>query len=231
MASTTLVQVPASDLIEDFDIYPREQVDSSNTSRLAEVLRSRDDVTLRIVADRKSKRIVDGFHSRRAYICVFGDDAQVPVEWREYADEQELYLDAIRLNAAHGKPITGVGLTHALLRGVDKGIGEMALAEVFGIRPGKVEEIVKIRMGTVTVRSARGKSVRPRHVAMKNSVRHLWGSNPKFTPEQERVHDSLPGVSQWFMLKQVADLVESGLIDKSDARVVEQLSRLRRLLE
>jgi len=228
-------RIAAAELIEDFGLYPRTAVDTTNISRIVEVIRAGRDENLRVVADRKSKRIVDGFHTRRAYIRVFGDESTIPIEWRDYANDAELYADACRLNVAHGKPITGSEHTHAVLRGVDNGLDQMALAEIFGIRPEKIAEIVKIRVGHISKPSARGRSVKkssakPTVFALKNSVRHLWGTNPEFTPEQVKAHNSGPGTPTWLMVKQVADYLEYGLMDLSDSRVIEQLDRLERLL-
>lgn len=227
--------VPAADLVEDFDVYPRENVDTTNIARLADVIRSGNDADLRVVADKASKRIVDGFHTRRAYIRVLGKEATVPVEWRHYSNDAELYADAARLNAKHGKPIMGSALTHALFRGIDLGLEEASLADIFGIRKEKVSEIVKLRMGHVRKPTLNGKkvtksSVRAQAIPLKNSVRHLWGQNPEFTPEQAKAHDAGPGTPQWLSIKQVADYIEHGLIDLSDARVVAQLDRLRNAL-
>lgn len=228
--------VPAADLVEDFGIYPREDVDSTNVSRIAEALRADQNLVLRVVADRKSKRIIDGFHTRRAYMRVYGKDCLVPVEWRDYEKDSDLYADACRLNAKHGKAITGSALTHALLRGIDNGLDEASLAEIFGIRVQKVSEIVKLRVGIVRSTPIKDRSVKkastvPQRVGLKNSVRHLYGTEPKLTKGQAAALDSAPGTAQWLMIKQVADFLEEGFIDWSDDRVVTQIDRLEKALQ
>lgn len=229
----------AADLVEDFDLYPRENIDSSWVSALTEVLRAGDSFVNPVIACKESKRIVDGFHRRRAAIRVYGPEtATVPVEWRDYESETEIYADACRATRDAKKPLTGNSLTHALLRGLDLGIKEPALAEILGIRTEKVHEIVAIRAGRVSVTKARGKTAKARNPAqrahripLKQSVKHLWGTDAELTTEQATAHDSGPGTPQWLMFKQAADYLEYGLADLKDHRVAEQVERLRQVIE
>lgn len=229
-------QIAAAELVEDFSLYPRTSVDTTNISRIAEVIRAERDENLCVVADRKTKRIVDGFHTRRAYLRVHGAEATVPVEWRDYENDAQLYADACRINVAHGKPITGADHTHAVLLGVDNGLDQMALSEIFGIRQEKVEQIVKLRVGhiakpTTNGKAAKKRSAKSQSIPLKASVKHLWGTDPEFTPKQAAAHKSGPGTPPWLMVKQVADYLESGLLDLADLRVQAQLKRLERALD
>ena len=95
----------ALDLIEDFDLYPRTTVDSLHVARIADSLAAGETVPA-IIVDPKG-RVIDGLHRRRAALRVWGDDAMIECEVRTYANDKDAYLDAVRLNARHGKAITG----------------------------------------------------------------------------------------------------------------------------
>jgi len=222
------MKVLAAELVEDFDLYPRESVDSTHVSDLAMVLRAGVDIPP-VVADGKSKRIVDGIHRRRAFLKIYGDEAEIDCDFHEYKSQSEMYLEAIRLNAPHGKPIKGHDRTHALLRGIDLGIRPSALAAVFGITIEHVSKIVAIKAGTVSVATAKGKQIQ-RKIALKNSVHHMWGEDPRLTPEQAKIHESLPGTSQWLHIKQLSDLIEYEMLDWNNERVVAEMRRLLALL-
>jgi len=229
MAKTKNVMV--SLLIEDLDLYPRTSIDSSNVSRIADAISSGKKLPP-IIADEKSGRVVDGVHRRRALLRLFGDEAEYPVEYREYPTEQDLYLDAVRLNSPHGKPITGSDRTHAIIRAIDLGISDDAIADAIGVTVEKVTTIATIKAGTFSPpkRAGRGSVEKVRRIPLKNSVRHLYGTDPNLTDDQVRVIDSSPGQSQWLLVRQLADLIEADLFDWHDERTVRELERLRNLL-
>ncbi|MEA3224357.1 MAG: ParB/RepB/Spo0J family partition protein [Planctomycetota bacterium] len=220
-----MTTLKVAELIEDFALYPRSSVDSSHVADMAHALEAGGTLPP-VVIDKTSKRIVDGFHRRRALMRVYGNDTDIEVELREYASDSELYLDALRLNAHHAKKISGADRTHAIIVGADIGVSPSAIAEAFGVTVDHVEMVLSIKTGKVTYRGAKGKAVKARRVPLKNSVKHLWGTQPNLNQEQERVMKSAPGQSQWLLVKQLADLIEFGLFDWGDERAMKEIKRL-----
>jgi len=223
MAKTNTID--AAELMEDFDLYPRSSIDSTHVADMAAVIEAGGTLPP-IIAEEKTKRIVDGFHRRRAFIRTQGKEAKVAVEWRSYPDERALYLDALRLNSRHGKRISGVDQTRAMINGLNLGLEPLAIAEAFGVKVERVEQIVAIKTGHLKTKRAH-----PIRIALKNSVRHLRGTDPELTAKQERVIRGAPGQAQKLLVKQLADLIEFDLFDWTDETAVGELRRLSRLLE
>jgi len=213
-----LACVPAVELVEDLSLYPRLQVDDWYVSRLAEALRS--GATLPpIVADRASKRIVDGFHRRRAALRAFGPTAEVNVLFRDYPDERALYLDALRLNAHHGKRLATAEEVRAAIRGQELGIEPRVIADTLAIRVEKLE-------GLLERKTARG-TVEP-VVVLKPSFSHLAGE--KLTREQELANKHSGGHQASFYARMLIAIIESGAVDESNRTLMERLARLHELL-
>jgi hypothetical protein len=213
-----LVRMPAVELVEDLSLYPRLQVDDWYVSRLAEALRS--GATLPpIVADRASKRIVDGFHRRRAALRVHGPTAEVDVLFRDYPDERSLYLDALRLNAHHGKRLSTAEEVRAVLRGQELGIEPRVIADTLAIRVEKLE-------GLLERKTARG-TVEP-VVVLKPSFDHLAGQ--QLTQQQELANKHSGGHQASFYARMLIQLLESGAVDESNRALMERLKKLYELL-
>lgn len=103
--------VLAATLIEDWDFYPRASVDPVNVSNLVHALEAGVQLPP-VIADRASKRLVDGWHRRQAHLKHYGPTAEIDVVWRDYATEAEMYEDAVGLNSDHGRQFT----THDCVR-------------------------------------------------------------------------------------------------------------------
>jgi ParB-like chromosome segregation protein Spo0J len=213
-----LTRVPAVELVEDLSLYPRLQVDDWYVSRLAEALRSGAALPP-IVADRKSKRIVDGFHRRRAALRAFGPTAEVEVLFRDYPDERSLYLDALRLNAHHGKRLTTAEEVRAVIRGQELGIEPRVIADTLAIRVEKLE-------GLLERKTARG-TVEP-VVVLKPSFDHLAGQ--QLTQQQELANKHSGGHQASFYARMLVQLIESGAVDESNRTLMERLKKLYELL-
>jgi hypothetical protein len=213
-----LVRIPAVELVEDLSLYPRLQVDDWYVNRLAEALRS--GATLPpIVADRTSKRIVDGFHRRRAALRVQGPTAEVDVLFRDYPDERSLYLDALRLNAHHGKRLSTAEEVRAVIRGQELGIEPRVIADTLAVRVEKLE-------GMLEKKTARG-TVEP-VVVLKPAYGHLAGE--KLTQQQELANKHSGGHQASFYARMLIQLLESGAVDESNQTLMERLRRLHELL-
>ena len=79
-------KMQAAQLVEDFSLYQRSQVDGSHVQRLSEALLAGE--TLPPIILDESGRIIDGFHRRRAVMRAYGDEAEIEVEVRHYANER-----------------------------------------------------------------------------------------------------------------------------------------------
>ena len=209
-----------SGLVLERELSPRANLGSNHVGQLAESLRAGADLPP-IVAERETSRVVDGFHRIEAYRRVYGREALIEVLEKDYADEAELFLDAVRLNAAHGSRLA----PYDQLRCVE-------IAQRLSIDPGRVAGALSVRPSYVGELSARrlGSELSTRSpVPLKRTIEHMRG-NP-LNPAQMGANQKLGGQSQAFYVNQLILLLENDLLDTTNANLMERLAHLKDLLE
>src|SRR3989304_5097614 len=95
-------KVPLEELVEDFEVYPRTMVSAPHVATLCDAIQAGQNLPP-IVADRKSKRVTDGFHRLRAAKRLKLE--KIECEFRSYKSEADLFADAVRMTSAHGRPL------------------------------------------------------------------------------------------------------------------------------
>ena len=143
----TTKKIKAIELILDYNIWPRQTdkgVDSTNLSRMKASLRS-GFVLPPINVSSKDNRVVDGFHRVRANLEVFGDDVGMTAEFKEYANDAELFLDALSLNAHQGLTLSPKDRAHSILKCRKLKIPPPAIAEVLHINVKDMQDFIKKR--------------------------------------------------------------------------------------
>ncbi len=210
-------RVKLSSLVLDYNLYPRTELDAVNTRRIIEAIRLGRRLPP-IVADRKSKRVIDGFHRHRGYSMVEGPDAEVMVEWEEYGSENDMYLDAIRRNSVHGKPLTPLDRDRCLLHADELKIDRVTAAAALGITKTTLGDIEKRRFAE----GPRGALV------VKGSVSHL--ADKHLTAVQEEANEHAGGFAQVYYVDQVINFIEGELLPEENVRLYERLRYLHELL-
>lgn len=212
-------KLPVAELVEDFGVYPRMDVNDQHVAHIAEAIES-GSVMPPIVADAKTKRIVDGFHRSRAARRVYGEEAVVDVELREYATEAELLVDAIRFNSCHGRTMASADRAHAIILADRLKAPSEALAKALNITVERVETIRK----TLTVRVEDSR----KRVPLKMVIRHMSGQ--ELSKEQAEIVPKLGGNSARFYVEQLVMLIERGLLDGTNEALFERLRFLGKLI-
>jgi hypothetical protein len=220
--SKRLVTMPLAELVEDLDLYPRHAVDDSNTRSLVLALEAGCELPP-IVADAKSKRIVDGWHRARAYKRVHGPGATVSVELRSYASEAALFEDAVSLNASHGRRFDVMDQTRAVLMLEKYGIPLPRIALALHVPEPRCQAL-KLRVATAKI-TTRDTVPGTRFVTLKRCMAHL--QNTVLSKEQAEAHDSMPGTSFLLICKQLTTALRTGLINLQDDRLVAALQELK----
>lgn len=210
--------VPAISLVEDFDLYPRESVD---TTHISDMVRAREaGVSLPpVIADRASRRLVDGWHRRRAVLRFEGEDAVIEVEWRDYEGEAAIYADAVQLNASHGRKLTRWDHARIKLRADELGIPTRQIAVLIHRPP---EYVVKSL--PVAIRRTNGETI---SVALKRPFRHFEGQT--MTTEQASANERSSGWPAVFHANQLAMLIEADALIGDEGETAALL-RLRTAL-
>jgi len=214
-----LAQLRLSELVLDWDLYPRQNVDSQHVGNLCDAIRGGASLPP-IIVDAKSKRVIDGFHRYRAFRREFDGDPVIGVELREYASDREMLLDAIRLNASHGRALTKQDKTRCLLLAKKYRVAVKMVAQALCMRPSDIKALAEGRV-------ASSKSGRP--VPLKRGLDHLAGAT--LTDEQIDVLPKLSGMPATFHARQLILLIETGMLNTSDADTMEVLRELYCKLE
>lgn len=211
-------RMPIAELVLDFDLYPRSQVDSHHVTELMEAMKA--DVALPpILIDKKSKRVIDGFHRVKGKARADGPRAEIDVIEKSYRNEKEMLLDAIRLNAGHGRALSAYDRAHAILLGAKLGIADKALAGALSVTLDRVE-------GLRVSKSAKSNGAT---VPIKRTIHHMAGR--KLTKPQVVANKKLGGMNQLFYVNQLVVLIESDLLDRENDDLLIGLRKLYELLE
>lgn len=214
MTTTTL---KASELIEDFSIYPRNSVFDGYVYDIAEALRA-GTVFPPLVACSKTKRLTDGFHRRRGKIVVYGDDAEVEVMLIDFASDADMVRDAIARNAVHGRRLTTADIARCALLAKKFRIGREQLADLLHITRDKLKDITARRVA----KGAAGP------VVVRRSQEHLGGH--KLTKAQEAVAEHVGGQTALYHVNVLIKLIESRSLP-DDERLFERMKQLHGCLE
>lgn len=227
----TKATVKLADLVEDFDIYPRHSVDSSYVSDLARAIHAGDELPL-VRVDKKTKRIVDGFHRSRAWRKVLGRGGEIEVDLRAYATEQELLKDAIELNAKNGRKLDQQDRSRSALLLERHGVTVKEIAVVLHTTEQRVQELINVRVVLVKPPAdERGPRPAEKQPAKPVAYPQPGGSPRELNPEQYKVMTSSSGHRTAQTVTQLTRELESGLVDLLTPGLQEKLWRLHDVIE
>lgn len=216
-----ITTMPISALVEDMDVYPRHAVDGTHVQTLMLALESGAQLPP-IVADKKSKRIADGWHRARAYTRLHGPTATADVELIDYASEADMIFDAVQRNSRHGRKLDVIDQTRSIIMLERNGISRVRIAVALHVPEKRVE---KLAIKVAETRSpVDGNVPGTKRITLKRSVSHLRGS--VLTKEQAEAHKSMPGTSFLLVARQLTKALQTGLVDLGDERLVAQLRTL-----
>lgn len=209
-------KVKASELVLDYNLYPRHQINESNVTALKLAMESGASIPP-VIADRATKRLADGFHRTTAALKL-DPNALIDVEFRDYADEGALFTDAVALNAGHGQRLSPYDVSRCA-----------ALAERFSISMDDLAAALHMRPERLTTLVARKTAISTSGpIPIKNTLRHLAGHN--LNKRQVEGNKQALGSSQVFLVNQVINLLENDLLDSGNEQVMERLAHLAGLL-
>lgn len=206
----TTKTLPLASLVEDLNLYPRHNLNDIHVADLVRALQA--GVTLpMIIVDAQSKRIVDWFHRKRALLKHLGEEASVPVELRRYKTEADLFLDAVRLNAAHGAKFDRQDQRRIVIRATEMKIDHKAIAVTLSVPEQHVEYLA------VQVFYDDGGATKPG----KRGFSHLYGQT--LTPQQMKVVDTVRSGEVVRLCVELRGLLDADLVDLTNDRILGEL--------
>ena len=210
-------EVPLTELVFDFGLYPRTQIDSQHVTQMVDAHEGGATFPP-MIADRKSRRVTDGFHRGRMYKRL--GIKLVPVEYKRYPDEAAMLLDAVRHNAGHGRSLSPFDRAHVVILAEKVGgVVSSELAAAMKLTPEKVVSLMAKKTAMVS----------KQRVPLKSTIAHMAGQS--LTKKQSKVNDRLGGMRQLFYVNQVEMLVEADLVDKENEELLAGFRKLHGLLE
>lgn len=170
------------------------------------------------------ERVTDGVHRTTIYKRTMKPSQKVDVVEKDYKNEGEMLLDAMRLNSSHGKTLDVYDKTRCIIMAEKYKLPEMEIASALSMT---VEKLQKLKLGRTGSKQT-GKTKKAEPIALKRTIKHMKGT--VLSREQAEVNEKLSGMNQPFYINQVIMLIESELMNMADEIVVERLSVLYRLL-
>ena len=220
-----LTTISIAELIEDLSIYPRNELDEANVARLAQALEAGNSLPP-IVADKKSKRIVDGWHRVRAYRRVFGPEHVIEAELRAYPDEASLVLDSVEMNARHGRQLNGTDRVRSAVMLEKYGFSSKQIAFALHVTEAQVQ---RLTVRVAKTRAATAEAIPgTKTIALKRF--DSWMVNKTLTAEQVETHAMLPGTAPTLHVRQLLEALRSQMVDLTDDKLVALLCELRDVL-
>ncbi len=213
--------VKVSSLVLDFDLYPRQQIDSHHVGEMI----AAEAAGIKFppcVTDKKSRRVIDGFHRCRKQLRVYGANAEIEVIEKTYRNEKEMFLDAVRYNASHGRNLSSYDRAHCALRAGELGIKDDVLAGALSVTVERVDALRVNKSATV------GNGALSRTVPIKRTIRHMAGK--KLTKQQQEANKKLGGMQQLFYVNQLITLIEADLLDTGNQDLMKAMEKLAGML-
>ncbi len=96
--------IKLGDIVEDGTLMIRE-INQQKVNEYAEAM-TLGEVFPPMKVDKKSKRLVCGFHRNKGYQIVYNPEEEINVEYKDYKDEAEMLLDAYSDNRKNGLPLS-----------------------------------------------------------------------------------------------------------------------------
>jgi len=104
-----------ADLIFDWNIYPRKELDQQVVRAYAKALQSGSIFPpIKVGLFKGQKIVVDGFH--RAHSRILLNTAYIECSTLPFQSEAELFAEAVQLNSSHGKTFTDIEVKASIRR-------------------------------------------------------------------------------------------------------------------
>ena len=210
-------KVKASSLVLDFELYPRNNIDSHNVSQLVDALTAGVELPP-VIADKTSHRVVDGFHRVKAHLRTFGPRTTMTVIEKPYRNEREMFLDSMRYNAKHGAQLDPCDRTRCLIIADRLKIPMTSVAGALLTTTDRLGQLMATRT------AIHGNLAVP----IKRTIEKFAGH--KLTNRQQETNLRSSGMNQVFYINQLIDLIEANMLDTDNAPLMNRLKVLSKLL-
>ena len=190
------------ELVIDNSIFPRSALNYVHVDALKNALLS-GAAFPPLIVERSTKRIVDGTHRYNAYKVIYGDQHDVEVEFRDFTDDNELWLAAVEANTAHGLGYGVYDRRKILVEAERRGIKRELIADVLKMPLEKVER--RLVTSTAFVKTPAGQE----RVALRTPMKPLAGR--VLTRRQEEANKKSAMTAEYHC-RMLMELLRGGLL-------------------
>ena len=228
-----MTKMKALECIRDWGMWPRsdsQELDGTNLARIKEAMRAGQKLPP-IVVDKKSLRVVDGFHRLEATIKLYGDNADIDVEFRTYKNDGEMFADAVELNAKSSLPLSPRDKIHCILKGRKLKIPPTVICNALGITDSKYHDFLEKRVATT--KSGEKKPIPYGAISLSDFERAKRSKNgiaKPLTIKEEKAINSQNGVLPIVHVRLLLDMLKTTAFPLND-KEYDLLSRLRDLID
>lgn len=156
--------VEVGELVVDCDNTARSAVNFAHVGALKNALLS-GVAFPPIVAERSTWRIVDGLHRYKAYTQLWGEGHEIEVDFRDYANDNDLWMAAVEANNSHGLPYSTYDRTRILVEAERRGITRDVISSAIRMPVEKADK--KLVDGSAFKKTPLGKERVPLRTGMK----------------------------------------------------------------
>src|SRR4029077_5092037 len=183
-----------ADIVIDESIYPRSGVSDYNVNRMILALKAGSQLPP-ILVQSKTNRLVDGGHRYEAYQRQ--GLKSIDATKKSYANEADVYADAVKQNTGHGEPLDQFSIRAAIIRLTQYGHERGGISDIVRL---PVEQIEKLERGFAQTQSGEP-------VALKGGLSHLKGHT--LDDEQMKVNKHYSGGKAIFYVRQLSELLQN----------------------
>ena len=187
-----------------------------------------------ILIDKKSFRIVDGLHRVKAVKRFYGKNGKITAILKDYKSDIDLFIDAMQLNAGHGRTLTKYDQAHCIIKADELNIPKENIATALNLTMDKLGKLTKMRIAkvaTLVIKPTKIKTGKKgtKQIPLKRSLGHMKGKI--LTQGQAIVNEKSGGMPQSFTTNELIMMLEQNLIDTDNLKLMAQLEHLYELLD
>ena len=213
--------IKAIECIFDWNLWPRHEagdLDSTNLKKMKCALLAGVKLPP-IILNKKDNRIVDGFHRVQAVLSLYGDGADIKVEFVNFKNDAEMFLESARLNNQHGLPLSPRDRVYVIVKARRFKIPMPVIAEMLGLNKDEAMAFLEKR----TAKSKSGETI-----ILSGGAMNLAGK--VLTKKQEYYVKHTPGNTAQSYATILLNSLDGDMIIYTE-KIIETLKKLQKKIE
>lgn len=174
--------------------------------------------TIETAEDPEALYLIDGQHRLKAYDMLGVKEVEADIN--HYKSFGEAFEDAVRRNVPHGQPLTASEVTGVIKRLLEEGKDLAYIADILQMTVDDVKKFIDERL--VKVEGGVWKVVREPVRVVKHRIT---------TKKIAKAQSGLTGISQMKLVGDIVTIIEIGLLDVDNRKLMNRLEKLYDLLK